>query len=112
MKIDSVPCDRVLVLVPAGPRLDAAEALGFKAFLFDKADEGHRQMGVDLGQIEFIDSSGLGALVACLKRIGSSGSLCFCNPQESVQKIFKLCRMDRVLKVFDTREAMLTAMNA
>ena len=49
-------------------RLDASIAESFKTYLFDQIDSGKTQLVVDLSQVRFMDSSGLGALVAGLKK--------------------------------------------
>ena len=61
-----------IIAVP-GPRLDAAGAEDFKAALRDEIDGGATQIVLDLSEVEFMDSSGLGALVACLKHMGEQG---------------------------------------
>lgn len=107
MRIQSEVQDALLVLQPMGKRLDAAEAIGFKAFVFEQVAKGHTRIGIDFSEVEFIDSSGLGCLVSCLKHIGARGSLFLCNPQSAVQTTFKLSRMDKVFRIFESREAMV-----
>jgi len=107
MQVNTEVQDTMLILKPMNKRLDAAEALNFKAFFFDQVEKGHARIGIDFSEVEFIDSSGLGCLVSCLKHIGTRGSLCLCNPQSAVQTTFKLSRMDKVFRIFDSREAMV-----
>lgn len=91
-----------LVLKPAEKRLDAAEALDFKMVFFDKVANGHRDIAVDLAEVEFIDSSGLGCLVSCMKQLGANGSMRLCNAQTTVQRIFRLSRVDKVFRIYPT----------
>lgn len=82
-----------------GPRLDAAAAPGFKAEIKEMIDGGERRIVVDLGAVQFMDSSGLGALVGCLKYMGANGDLRILSPSPAVMKVLKLTRMDRVIKI-------------
>jgi len=60
-----------------------------------------------MGLVEFIDSSGLGALVACLKLAGSKGKFVLFGVRVKVASMFKLTRMDRVFNLCDTEEQTL-----
>ena len=94
-----------VVTVP-GPRLDAAVAESFKAELCRLIDGGVRSFALDVSRIEFMDSSGLGAIVACFKHLGTNGSMALAQPQEQVMKVLRLTRMN---KVFTIRDAAATA---
>ncbi|WP_414548070.1 STAS domain-containing protein [Anabaena sp. CCY 0017] len=60
---------------------------------------------IDLKDVNFIDSSGLGALVAAMQAVKqSNGKLFICSVNDQVKTIFELTKMDRILQVFTTRE--------
>lgn len=60
---------------------------------------------IDLKEVTFIDSSGLGALVAALKTVRSAGGkLLICSINEQVRMLFELTSMDRVFDVLPNRE--------
>ena len=60
------------VIAPEG-ELDFARVGDFRAALWDAAREGAAAVVVDLSQVSFIDSSGLGALVELHNRLRRSG---------------------------------------
>ena len=63
---------------------------------------------VDMSEIGFIDSSGLGALVACLQRLSEAGGvLKIANLQDHPKRVFYLTRLDRVFEIFNDREEAL-----
>ncbi len=67
--------------------------------------EGHDHVVVDLTDTEFLDSTGLGALVAGLKRIRARGGemrVVCSNPR--VCKVFEITSLDRVVPMFETVE--------
>ena len=62
--------------------------------------QGHRNIEIDLSATGFLDSCGLGCLVALHKTAaGRKGSLRLLNPTPQVQQLLQLTRMDRVFDV-------------
>ena len=60
---------------------------------------------VDFQDVTFMDSSGLGALVLCLKTVRAAGAkLLLCSINEHIQMLFELTSMDRVFDIFPNRE--------
>lgn len=89
----------VRVVTVLGPRLDAAGAASFKSELCAVIDGGARSIVLDLSQIEFMDSSGLGAIVACFKYLGAGGSMELAAPRDPVAKVLRLTRMNKVFTI-------------
>jgi anti-sigma B factor antagonist len=93
---------RILVVRPEEKRLDAAAASSFKGRMVDFINQGHATVVLDLTQVEFVDSSGLTAIVSTLKSLGlSGGEMVVCGVGPNLQSLFKLTKLDRVFKVFD-----------
>ena len=68
---------------------------------------------IDLAQVDFMDSSGLVALVTGLKAARESGCrLVLCNVQPPVRLIFELTQLDSVFEIFESYEAVLTTVDA
>jgi anti-sigma B factor antagonist len=95
----------VQVLVPAGV-LDSTQAEEVRTQVDGALATGAKTLLMDLKDITFIDSSGLGTLVSVLKKVRSQNSemvVCSINPQ--VKMLFELTSMDRVFTIFEDREA-------
>jgi anti-sigma B factor antagonist len=90
-------------------RLDAAIAASFREAMVARIDQGQRNIVLDMSQVSFMDSSGLGAVVYVLKHLGHRGRLHICGVTPGVMAVLKLTRMDRVFKTFDTRQAAIAA---
>jgi len=76
---------------------------------FDKLlAEGEQRYVIDMTETDFIDSSGLVALVMLLKRIkAGQGGIKLCCIKPEILKIFELTRLDQVFDICATRaEAM------
>lgn len=95
----------VQVIEPAGI-LDSTKAEEFRAYVEALLDEGVEVILVDLKDITFIDSSGLGTLVVLLKKARSlSRSFCICSMNDQVRMLFELTSMDRVFEIYENRQA-------
>ncbi len=89
-------------------RLDLLSAAEVKQQLTALVSGGHRRLVVDLGDVAFIDSSGLGALIGGLKaaRLGG-GDLRIAQPGEQALVILELTTLDKVLRPYSTVEEAL-----
>lgn len=110
MGIESYEKNGIFVVKICEERLDASTAPDFKNYVLDFVSKGKTRILLDLGKVDFIDSSGLGAIVTVLKRISGSGDLCICNPTEPVKNMFKLTRMERVFRIFNSEEEAVEEM--
>ena len=90
-----------VVVTPLETRIDAHVANSFRDELARQIDQGNRKLVLDLARVDFIDSSGLSALVSTLKRIGDSGELKVCSLNRSVRSMFELTRLNRVIPITD-----------
>lgn len=90
--------DLLTVRVPL-PRIDAACAIQFKDRMREIGRDAPARVVLDLEQVEFIDSSGLGAIVAVMKQLGDSAVLELAALSPTVEKVFRLTRMDTVFAI-------------
>ena len=80
-------------------RIDAAIAVQFKD-TFRKLLVGHKgRVVVDMEKVAFLDSSGLGALVAVMKMLPNGQKLELAGLRDAVQKVLRLTRMDSVFVI-------------
>jgi len=71
--------------------------------LTDVVEAGCVNIVVDLENLSFIDSSGLGALVSVLRRVKErGGTLRLVCTKDSILKIFRITGLDKVFPVFTT----------
>jgi len=93
---------RTAVLQPTG-RLNMVAAPAFKNLVEETVASGQTRIVVDLGAVTFIDSSGLGALIAGLKATRQAGGdLRIADVPEQVMTVLRLTNLDRVLPAHDT----------
>ncbi len=86
-------------------RLDVTSATNFRKQVSDIVLERPHYLLVDLGGVNFMDSSGLGALVSALKSMrGIDGEMVICSITEQVQVLFELTSMNKIFKIYQDRE--------
>ena len=83
-------------------RLDAARAIPFKETVRTITDDGANYILLDMSEVEFMDSSGLGALVSVMKYMGTEKKFEITGLTPMVEKVFKLTRMDEVFRVHNS----------
>lgn len=101
----------VLILRPLEKRIDASTAAEFKQKMGEWIDSGNRRIVLNLSEVDFIDSSGLGAIISGFKRIGNDGRLVICVVKESVMSLFRLTRMNRVFDIYASENEALDALS-
>ncbi len=104
MRMEELKNGAALVIKPLERRIDAASATGFKNTLGAWIQKGEKLIVLDLSEVDFIDSTGLGAIVSVLKSLGDEGELIICNPRETVMSLFRLTRMNRVFQILPSVE--------
>ncbi|MGZ2255886.1 STAS domain-containing protein [Roseobacter sp. A03A-229] len=88
-------------------RIDAAVALEFKDAMRVQTEDGPDTVVLDLSEVQFIDSSGLGAIVASMKTLGADRKMALAGLTPTVERVFQLTRMDSVFSVFSTLDGAL-----
>ena len=92
--------------------LDAGNALDFRRDIAPVLDA-HPRLVLDLSRLGFVDSSGLGAFISCLRKANAAGGdLKLCGLSKAVRAVFELVRMHRVFDIFPTRVEALRAFAA
>lgn len=110
MQIEDRREGEVLVVKPMESSLDAYTATSFREQIADHIQQGNRLIVLDMAEVNFLDSTGLGAIVSSLKRLEGNGTMVICNAGELVMDVFRLTRMDRVFPIVgSSAEAVTTA---
>lgn len=94
----------IAVLKLAG-KLNMVSAPNLRREVQSSIESGNTRVVVDLTAVDFMDSSGLGALINGLKSARQAGGdLRITNPCEQVQLVLELTNINRVLKAYDNAE--------
>jgi anti-sigma B factor antagonist len=97
-----------VVTVPAD-ELDASNAEEFKRDMAPVLQTGTKLV-LDLSRLRFVDSSGLGAFISCLRKVNANGGdLKLSGMSKQVRSVFELVRLHRVFDIFATSEEAVRA---
>ena len=99
----------VIVLSPNG-RLDITTAWQFRLKLQECISKLSPHVVVNLGKVNFIDSSGLTSLVAGMRDADKGkGSFRICNVHPEAKLVFEVTMMDSVFEIFETEDEALNS---
>ena len=97
-------------VLEVGGEVDVYTAPRLRERLVELVDGGARNVVVDLGRVDFLDSTGLGVLVGGLKRVRAhDGSLHLVCTQEKILKVFRITGLTKVFPIHATVDEAVAA---
>jgi len=99
------PAQGLAVVVPRG-EIDAFTAPRFKDAVEGCLDDGAGALVIDLSWVSFLDASGLAVAVYAARRLGARRTAIVC-PFPHIARVFRICGLERVLEICESREAAL-----
>jgi anti-sigma B factor antagonist len=111
MKLLQKKFNDVAVVTLSGDLLDASIVGEFKREMTPVLQTEYRVV-LDLNNIQFVDSSGVGAILSCLRTLNAEGGeLKICSLTKPVRALFELVRMHKIFDIFETRELAVESFN-
>jgi anti-sigma B factor antagonist len=112
VEIATEKAEGIIFLTLATDSLDASNTDEFKQTVAGSV-EPKAKIVLDLGQVDFIDSSGCGAILGLLRQLNEAGGeLKLCSVTKAVRSLFELIRLHKILDLYDSREAAAQAFQA
>jgi len=100
-----------VVAVPV-EELDAGNTVEFKSAMLPVL-EANTKVVLDLSKLRFVDSSGLGSFLSCLRKLNArGGDLKLCGMLPQVRTVVELVRMHRIFDIYGTKEEAVRAFRA
>lgn len=99
MQLTLIPEPDRLTIHVDEKRLDAAIATTFRDQVRELIIDSDSQVTLNLGGVDFMDSSGLGAVIAIFKTMPADRKLELTGLTPNVERVFQLTRMDTVLTI-------------
>src|SRR3712207_6316891 len=94
----SVAKERETVVVSLDRQLVISNQEELRQTILGELQRGTRQFELDFGRTGYVDSSGLGALVALSRRVKErGGELCIANLNNDLQTLLHLTKLDTLL---------------
>ena len=101
----------VTVAMVSGEYLDASNAGDFKKQIVPVLTSAATGTVIlDVSTLTFVDSTGLGSLLSCLRQMQKSGGdMKLCGMSKPVRTLFELVRMHRIFDIYNSRDEALQA---
>lgn len=100
--------DTVIIVTPQNNRIDVSVASDFKQEILKLFDANLSRIIINFENVQFMDSSGLTAIVSLLKHLGESGAeLVLCHINSSISNLLKITKLDRVFTIHPTEQSAL-----
>lgn len=93
------------------PRLEAVNAPAFREQILAILEQEQGKLVLDLSGVDFIDSTGIGALLFCHKMLSPRGGLALSGVSDKLMKILRITKLDQgVFRLFADAEEATTAL--
>ena len=93
--------------------VDVYTAPKFKNAMIDLIDQGNYNVVVNLSNVQYMDSAGLGALVSGLKRVREhNGTINLVSPTVPVQRVLDITRLSKILSIYANEQQALDAVGS
>jgi anti-sigma B factor antagonist len=99
-------------MVAVEGEVDLASAPALRGALLHAAAPEGCSLVVDLAQVTYMDSTGLGVLVGVQRRLAPEGALVIAAASAAVRELFALTGLDRSFKLYETAEDAVAALAA
>ena len=95
-------------IIEVSGEVDLYNVSDLKKALFSLTDGEHKSVVVDMKGVNYMDSSGIGALVAGHKKMKShSGRFGLMNLHDDVLNILKLATLDKFFTIYDDEKSLI-----
>ena len=90
-------------VLTVGGDLDVVGAPDLRQAVVVAVADGARLIALDLTDLDFVDSFGIGAVVGALKRLRQrGGDLALVCPSSRIRRVFEICDLDRIIALHDS----------
>ena len=97
-------------VLAVGGEVDVATAPRLREKLIELVNDGQHRIVVDLTDVEFLDSTGLGVLVGALKRVRThDGDLALVCTESRVLKVFEITGLTKVFAMYGSVDEAVSA---
>jgi len=97
MKIRKQQIDEVLAIIIEEKEANLSKSEQFKELTLQEINNGHRKLIISFVNVDYLDSSFLGALVAILKSLlPLDGKLVLFGMNEDILNLFQITRLDKI----------------
>ncbi|MBK9168710.1 MAG: STAS domain-containing protein [Bryobacterales bacterium] len=112
MRIENTTLHASLVVKVMDPRLVSDKTESFREQMRRFVEDGNRSIVLDLSQVDYVDSAGLGAILFVQNHVEKQGRFALAGTGERVMALLKLSRLDKLFRLYPTAEEAAAALAA
>ncbi len=103
-----------VTIVDANGRITLGEgSTAFRKIIHELVTKGQKKILINMGDISYIDSSGIGEMVSSFTKINNhGGEVKYFHLGQRVQDLLQITKLYTVFEVFDTEEDAVRSFNA
>lgn len=111
MNLEKKKNGEVVVLKPLSKNIDAANSTEFKGRVLDLINQGNNFFILNMSEVDFVDSSGLGVMISLLKTLTlNNGNIVLCEIKNPVLNLLKLTRLTHVFNIYSSENEGLESL--
>lgn len=105
----NVSKDDKTTLIEVSGRIDSTNANQLGDALMGEISQGHMQLVVDLGSVDYMSSAGLREIVSALKKVRGKGDLRLAQPSERVLEVLEMAGLDTIFQIFPDQSLAISS---
>jgi len=113
MKFDTKEAYHAVVFTPKGKMMGGPDNAKFHDAVRTFIDQGKKNFVVDLGNVDWMNSPGLGVLITAFTSVkNAGGELVLARPTKKVKSLFVITQLEKIFKTFDELDDALNSFSA
>jgi anti-sigma B factor antagonist len=110
MKLNHREENGVMIVEPKGKIMGGPESTALHDLLHDLIDQGKNNVVIDLGKVDWMNSTGLGLLISGLTTLRKSGGeLKLANVTDKIQSLLTITKLVTIFKSYDSVDEAVTS---
>ena len=110
MKLNHREENGVMIIEPKGKIMGGPESTALHDLLHDLIDQGKKNVVIDLGKVDWMNSTGLGLLISGLTTLRKSGGeLKLANVTDKIQSLLTITKLVTIFKSYDSVDEAVTS---
>ena len=109
MNIETREMGEFMIICPKEKSLNALNCSTLKSQAIDTIEKGNEKIILDLTNVEFIDTAGLGTIIGIYKMLSSKENFFISSPSPKTKVIFHYTGVDSIIKIFSSVEEAIAS---
>ena len=110
MKLNSREQDSVIILEPKGKIMGGPDATVLKEAIRDYVNQNKKNVVIDLAEVDWMNSTGLGIMISCLKTVREAGGeMKLANVTDKIKSLLTITKLITVFDAYNSTDEAIKA---